>query len=136
MKELNYVNVVIDGEVHGLKSEERPEHIQTVAAYIDEKIKEIYRKRNNGYLNTKQRTLIISLNIADDLFKQREISAKLKKETKELTESLEEYLQETNTLKEQNSLLTEKIEMIEKELLTAKQELQEFKESFTKPKKK
>lgn len=116
LKELNHVRVVIDGDVHELTSEETTEHIQTVARYIDDKIKTIYKQKANGYLNPRNRTLLIALNIADDLFKERETITKIQKENKDLTESLEEYLDENTNLRGQNALLTERVEQLEKEI--------------------
>ncbi|MCL1924017.1 MAG: cell division protein ZapA [Defluviitaleaceae bacterium] len=116
MNELNNVKVVIDGQVHELVSEDDPIYVQKVAAYIDAKIKDIHRQKNNGYINHRMKTLFISLNIADDLFKERNINEELKEELKELTESLTEYIELTNNLQEENKILRDELEKTKNEL--------------------
>ena len=116
MNELNSVKVVIDGQVHELVSEDNPDYVQKIAAYIDTKIKEIHRQKNNGYINHRMKTLFISLNIADDLFKERQITSELKEEMGELTESLGEYISLTEILKDENKALKVELERVQNEL--------------------
>ena len=130
MKEVNSVQVVIDGEVYELASEDNPEYVQNVALYIDTKIKEIYRKRSNAYINQKAKSLLVSLNIADDLFKEKDNSLAMKKEVQDLNESLSEYMEENARIAQENSILLEKVEILEKELFNKTKELKEFLESF------
>ena len=98
LKEVNQVKVFINGEMYELISEQDPAYIQTIASYIDEKIKDIYRKKNNAYINSKLKALFISINIADDLFKEREKVIKLEKEVQELSETLAEYMTQNKEL--------------------------------------
>lgn len=130
LKELNFVRVVIDGEIYELTSEERPDHIKSVATYIDEKIKELYRQKNNGYHSPKHRTLFISLNIADDLFKEKDKASKFEKENIQLSESLQAYMSENEILLAETELHTEKIKELEEALESTQKELQEFIDSF------
>lgn len=130
MKEARPVKVVIDGEVYELASDENPEYVQSVATYIDGKIKEIYRKRNNIYINTKLKSLFIALNIADDLFKERKNVETIKKENKELNESLVDYMDENAKLIQENTMLKEKISLLEKEMIDVKKDLRHFLENF------
>ena len=116
MNELNNIKVVIDGQVHELVSEDDPAYVQKVAAYIDDKIKQIHRQKNNGYINHRMKTLFISLNIADDLFKEREINKALKEEANELTSSLSEYISHVETLKKENKKLKEELENAKNEI--------------------
>lgn len=131
LKELNYVTVTIDNEKHELISEDKPEHVRRVAGYIDDKIKTLYSQKNNGYINPKQKTLFISLNIADDLFKEREKVSEATEEIAQLSESLEEILAENIKLKDENKEQTEKIQKMQKELEATKKELNEFIENFS-----
>ena len=77
---LNKVSVVIDKETYTLSSYDSPEYIEEVASYINEKIAEIYSKKSDAKLNSRLKTLYISLNIADDLFKERQKSKALEEE--------------------------------------------------------
>lgn len=130
MKEAKPVKVVIDSEVYELASDENPEYVQMVATYIDGKIKEIYKKRNNIYINTKLKSLFISLNIADDLFKERKNTETIKKENKDLNDSLVDYMDENAKLLQENAMLKEKVEILEKEMIDVKKELRQFLENF------
>ncbi|MCL1995349.1 MAG: cell division protein ZapA [Defluviitaleaceae bacterium] len=130
MKEVNSVQVVIDGEVYELASEDNPEYVQNVALYIDTKIKDIYKKRSGAYINQKTKSLLISLNIADDLFKERDNNLVMKKEVEELNESLSEYMEENAKLAQDISILLEQKEILEKELFNKNKELKEFLENF------
>lgn len=130
MKEVNNIKVVIDSEVYELSSEEKPEYVQNIAVYIDNKIKEIYKKRSNTYINQRLKSLFISLNIADDLFKEKEKNSIIRKEINELNNSLSDYMEENAKLLQDNSILLEKVEILEKELFNVKKELREFLESF------
>lgn len=130
MKEANQIQVVIDGDIYELTSHEDPEYVQNVALYIDKKIKEIYKKRGNSYLSPNLKSLFISINIADDLFKEKDKNKDKDKEIKELSSSLSDFMEENAKLVEENSILTEKVELLEKELFAAKQDLKDFLESI------
>ena len=130
MKELNDIKVVIDGEVYELTSHDSPEYVQNVAVYIDRKIKEIYKKRGNTYMNHKLKSLFIALNIADDLFREKEKNKEKTKEAKELSESLSDFMDVNASLSSENALLAEKVAMLEQELFEAKRDLNEFMENM------
>jgi len=80
MAQTNRIKVVIDGVIYELSSSESVEYIQTVSNYIDRKIKSIYSVKSEGAINPSLRTLFISLNIADDLFKEKERVRELERE--------------------------------------------------------
>ena len=130
MKEAKPVKVVIDGEVYELTSDEKPEYVQTVALYIDGKIKEISKQRSSVSSTSKLRSLFISLNIADDLFKERKNTEIVMKENKELNETLSDYMDENAKLVHENTMLKEKVELLEKEMIDVKKELRQFLENF------
>ena len=130
MKETKSVKVVIGGDVYDLESDGNPEHLHSVAAYIDGKIKAIHKQQNSIYINTKLKSMFLALNIADDLFKERQLSVDIKKERVELNESLSDYMDENAKLVQENALLKEKIVQLEKEMIDVKQELRQFLENF------
>jgi len=99
MAQMNRIKVVIDGVIYELSSGESVEYIQSVANYIDRKIKNIYSVKSEGAINPSLRTLFISLNIADDLFKERERVKELEREASGLRK-------EIATLKERNEKLS------------------------------
>jgi len=99
MAQMNRIKVVIDGVIYELSSGESVEYIQSVANYIDRKIKNIYSVKSEGAINPSLRTLFISLNIADDLYKERE-------KVKELEREASSLRKEIATLKEKNEKLS------------------------------
>ena len=64
------LQVLIAGEVVVLSGEESPEYIQRLARYIDKKMFELGREKKVVSFNSFTKTLLIALNIADDLFKE------------------------------------------------------------------
>ena len=119
----NTVEVVIDGEVVTLVGVESEEYIQRVARYIDKKITEINRTRKQPFAaNSFMKTLLISVNIADDLFKERENYKKLEGTLKEQSETIGQYILEINKLEETTQMLSD-------DLLTEQQHAQSLAES-------
>ncbi|WP_250230093.1 cell division protein ZapA [Anaeropeptidivorans aminofermentans] len=130
MSQINCVQVVIDGEVFELSSPESPEHIQNVARYIDRKIKEIYSFKSEAAINARLRTLFISLNIADDLFKEKREKSDLYETIARLETDLDGYKNEIASLMEEREALKLRIEELEKEVIEAENNLNEYIEVF------
>lgn len=65
------IKVVIDGQVYSLSSAENEEYIQSVALYLDKKIEELKKGTDMKKLNSRMQTILLALNITDDLFKER-----------------------------------------------------------------
>jgi len=120
MVQMNRIKVVIDNVVYELSSSEPVEHIQTVANYIDRKIKNIYSVKSEGAINPSLRTLFVSLNIADDLFKEKE---KVKVLEREASGTRKELV----AAKEKNEQIEKDFAAIKKELEQAKAELRNAK---------
>ena len=123
MPHLNRVKVVIDDVVYELTSHESPEHIQTVANYIDKKIKSIYAVKSEASINPRLKTLFISLNIADDLFAEKKQVKELSQKNDELISkysdidaTLESLLEENKKLKEENETMAAETEKLRNEL--------------------
>ena len=100
--EKNRVEVVIDGQIITLVSDEKEEYMQKVALYIDKKLSEIKSSKSNKPVSEHLRTLLISVNIADDYFKAVE-------KRRVLEDTHEAYMNEMGRMQEENILLTEKI---------------------------
>ncbi|MDR2899385.1 MAG: cell division protein ZapA [Clostridiales bacterium] len=130
MKDVNRIKVLIDENVYELSSPESPEYIHKVAGYIDKKIKSIYSVKSEGSMNPRLKTLFISLNIADDLFKERAEVERLLKKVDELELNLKNS--EDHILKQDEELiiLTDKLKDFESEADKARNELAEYVEAF------
>ncbi len=74
------VQVIIGGKVLTLSGYESPEYLQKVAAYINNKITEFDHVEDYRKFSPDMRSILLELNIADDLFKARSQSEKLERE--------------------------------------------------------
>ena len=107
--EKNRVEVVIDGQIITLVSEEDAAYMQKVALYIDKKLSEIRSSKSNKPVTEHLRTLLIAVNIADDYFKAVEKYQSLEIKHEASTRDLE-------LMYEENTLLTEKLQEIRSQL--------------------
>lgn len=71
MTEKTATQVVIDGNVLTLSGYESLEYLQTVAAYLNQKISEVKSTESYRRGDRDKRTLMVQLNIADDYFKEK-----------------------------------------------------------------
>ena len=130
MAPLNRIEVVIDKVVYELSSSEPVEYIQSVANYIDRKIKSIYSARSEAAINPRLKTLYISLNIADDLFKEKnnvktletELTA-FKEENWKLKKDIHSFKIEQEAVKSEIESAKAKIESAQAEISVAHKEL-------------
>ena len=130
MPHLNRIKVVIDDVVYELTSHESPEHIQTVANYIDKKIKSIYSVKSEASINPRLKTLFISLNIADDLFAEKAKIDELIQKNEELISKYSDVDAYLENLLEENKKLKEENEQMAAETEKLKNELEEYMEAF------
>jgi len=133
---MNRIKVVIDNVVYELSSGESVEYIQTVSNYIDRKIKSIYSVKSEGSINPSLRTLFISLNIADDLFKERDKVKELEREAAGLRKEIAELKAQNEKLaKGQGTAKTEpKVEVnTESDKLKAEQDKAKTEQDKPKP---
>lgn len=84
------IRVNIYGQEYPIKSEADTGYVQRVADYVDRKMKEIAEKIPAR--TQTQIAVLAALNIADDLFKEREDKEKKLSEVEEKTQSLIEWL--------------------------------------------
>ncbi len=71
MESKDRLSVVIDGRVYVI-SGGSSDHIQKIATYVDNKITELKRQGGYSKLSPEYRSVLLSLNIAEELFKVRE----------------------------------------------------------------
>ena len=127
---VNTVSVTIDGEVFQLSSTDSEEHIKEVAFYIDKKIREIYSVKSKGSTNSRLRTLFISLNIANDLFKEIKEKEEIIEEMSMIEAESNLYKDEMKELTDINNKLKERIKELEEEVKYAENQLNEYIEVF------
>ena len=124
MTEKNKTKITIDGKVFKLTGEESEEYMKMVAAYIDEKIAEIKATPNARFLNVGMRSILTSINIADDYFKEVEKNKALSEEIIKLKMKSSKFNEERfANLTKENKKLKALIDELEHEKLELKQVL-------------
>lgn len=137
MSPKNDTKVLIGGNVYTLSGNESEEYIQRVALYINNKMEEVRRSDNGKTLNTRLQSVLLAINIADDLFKSKEtinqIEAKLKAQ-EEKAEALNQNIvaleKKLDDVENEKEAVSSKIERLERELSQYKRELDEYIEIF------
>lgn len=130
MSPKNNTKVLIGGTVYTLSGEESEEYIQRVALYINNKMDELKQSNNGQMLNSRLLNVLLGINIADDLFKERDDNQihldKILDKEQEIT-TLNEQLASKDKVK---SDLEKKITELENAIQSYKKELDEYIEIF------
>lgn len=85
---MNTVTIKINGIEYNLKGREDQSYLVQVSKYVDDKVKDIMN--SNRKLSTTAATTLVSLNIADELFKADEEIEKLVKKNTQIQEELKQ----------------------------------------------
>ncbi len=113
-KNKNNVKVIIDNKVYNLTSMESEDYILSIASYINEKLEQLNKSAantvNTASLNTS--SVIAAINIADDLFKEREKNKKNMETVPAFEEELNAAKSEIEKIKKDNLTLQEKIKSL------------------------
>ncbi|MBQ9157207.1 MAG: cell division protein ZapA [Eubacterium sp.] len=88
------VSVVIDGKVYILSGSDSEAHMQRIAAYVDNKLREIKAANNYGKLSQEYKNILLSLNIAEELLELREELSVIRQESMENQQELYKLKQE------------------------------------------
>ena len=104
------LQVVIAGEVVVLSGEESPEYIQRLARYIDKKMFELGRAKKVVSFNSFSKTLLIAINIADDLFKEIDANEDIRLEYAKLQTDYNVLRDEFDLLKSAARIANQKLE--------------------------
>ncbi|MEK7347933.1 MAG: cell division protein ZapA [Candidatus Eisenbacteria bacterium] len=83
------LSVMIFGSEYKIKGAD-PAYIQEVAAYVDAKMRELESRLANG--TPTKIAILTSMNVADELFRQREELGRLEAELRERAQRLERAL--------------------------------------------
>ena len=141
---VNKIHVEIFGESLTLVTDESEEYIKGLAAYIDAKMNEIANPNARSSMHPTILSLLASVIIADELFKERDKSQSFSKEMEsnskesdrlrtlvdELWQALEQTWNDLNTQKEQLELLREQAADYKQAMEKAQKELDEYIEAF------
>ena len=96
------IEVNIFGNDYTVRTDADTEYIQKIARYVDKKMGEIVR--NTKTVSTLNTAILAALNIADDLFKEREkreeFLAEVENRSKEIVKTIDTQLKQYNPGKE------------------------------------
>ena len=126
----NYTEVLIGGKVFTLGGFESEEYLQKVSTYLNHKIAECTSSENYRRQSAELRSILLSLNIADDYFKAKQLGntfeEDIEKKNKEMYDlkhelislrmQIEEAEKSQKEALEQRSLLEGKVNELEKEM--------------------
>lgn len=118
------MEVIIDGKVYTLAGEESEEYMQRIASYVNSKIRELKKMGSYKKLNKEFQSILLALNISDDLYKTKEVLKMFKEEydkkDKEIYEKNQELLAEKVQLETSKKLVEEyrgKINELQKRII-------------------
>lgn len=94
----NHVKVTICGDEYTLVAEEPPSYMQKVGAYVDSKLTELMESAKVGRTDA---AVLTAVNIADELFKERESAESLRFQIKQYLDEANQAKNEISELKRQ-----------------------------------
>ncbi|MBQ2830508.1 MAG: cell division protein ZapA [Oscillospiraceae bacterium] len=94
----NRVTVSICGEEYTFVAQEAPSYMEKVGSYVDEKMSEILTAAKVGRTAA---AVLSAVNIADELFKEREAAEELRAKIKEYADEAASAKNEVSDLKRQ-----------------------------------
>ena len=129
----NHVQVVIEGKLMTLVGTDSPDYMKKVAEYIEDKNKEIRSGENGKRMNVAMASILTSINVADDYFKEKEKRDSLEDELKLLKEKLavsekelEEARKEIEQLNRDIYILKDDMNMLAEEKAQVEDQLDEY----------
>lgn len=130
MSDKNNTKVLIGGTVYTLSGEESEEYIHQVALYINNKLDRLKHSSNGQMMNSRLIYVLLAINIADDLFKEKEHSKSFDNTIEKSNDRINELEERITNEIEQKILLEKTISDLENKLQSYKKELDEYIEIF------
>ena len=88
--------VEIYGQKYTVRSDDDAEHVERVAAYVDERMREVARA--SSQVTSLRVAILAALNIADELFRERQgVSEALETRARSLADALEQTISEASS---------------------------------------
>jgi cell division protein ZapA len=85
------VTVQIAGQRYTLRSDAGEDTVRAIASFVDRRMKEIQKQTRTA--DTQSLAILTALQIAEDLFSEREATEALKKRVRDKSESLLRFLE-------------------------------------------
>ncbi len=87
------VHVEIAGQKLSIRSDEGPEYVQALADYVDAHLRELHGGKNTTY-NLQRMALLVAIQIADELFREKDLRNRFKQRVMGKLDSLSERIDE------------------------------------------
>jgi cell division protein ZapA len=88
------IQLEIDGQSFRMRSDASDEHLQAVSGLVSEKLKEVRETLGTGSGTQYKAALLVALNLADELFRERQAQQEYKERIEEQSRDLLGYLDE------------------------------------------
>ena len=116
---MNTVTIRIAGKDYHIVGTESEEYIQKIGHYVDKVMNNMIEAGENN-LSTVMASVLTSVNIADDYFKERDKANQQKTRMNEIEKKLREAQNKMSTLQQKNTRIEEqraelKLKLVEKE---------------------
>ena len=116
---MNTVNIRIAGKDYHIVGTEQEEYIQKIGHYVDKKMNNMLNAGENN-LSTVMASVLTSVNIADDYFKERDRANQQKTRMNELEKKLREVQNKISALEQKNTRIEAqkaelRLKLVEKE---------------------
>ena len=126
---MNKVRIRIAGKDYYIVGTEPEEYIQKIGLYVDKKMGEILEAGDNN-LSTVMVSVLASVNIADDYFKERDRANGQKSRINELEKKLRDTHSRNSSLEQKNARLEEQKSDLKMKLVERETELKQLKNPY------
>ncbi len=115
MSDTKRIKVQICSETIELVGAESEEYINTIARYINQKFFEIQKRTKSVSVNSNLMNLLVSINIADELLKEKDANQQLSEELRACSAELALKLEENRKLEELLGQVTSQLKSLQSE---------------------
>lgn len=126
---MSKVRIRIAGKDYGIVGSESEEYIQKIGLYVDKKMAEITGSGENN-LSTVMVSVLASVNIADDYFKERDKANQQRTKMNEMEKKLRELQNKVGTLEQKLAKSEEKNSELKLKLVEKETELRQLKNPY------
>jgi len=126
---MNTVNIRIAGKDYHIVGTEQEEYIQKIGHYVDKKMNSMIEAGENN-LSTVMASVLTSVNIADDYFKERDKANQQKTKMNEIEKKLREIQNKMSTLEQKYNRLEEQKSELKLKLVEKETELRQLKNPY------
>jgi cell division protein ZapA len=126
---MNKVKIRIAGKDHWIVGTESEEYIQKIGLYVDKKMSDVMKAGENN-LSTVMGSVLVSVNIADDYFKERDRANQQKTKMNEMEKQIKDLQNKLNALEAKCSKLEDEKENYKLKLVERETELRQMKRPY------